>query len=129
MEKLCDNVNFIAPQLLPKWFETFGWNLKKFDTYNGLAVARADFYPIGFIIGFSNKAIIICDGETKINYNGEEYFDFEELKNKLGEKAYSTFPEWRIEIEKQWTIKKTNGEWVAAFSDLSEMPFRKDIRC
>jgi hypothetical protein len=47
---------------------------------------------------------------------------------RYGNKAIETFPEWEIKIEKQWAIKKS-GEWVSAFTNLAEMPYRKTVRC
>lgn len=109
--------------------EIFGWSLKEYKTHGNLAIIRADFYPVGFILGFSKKAIIVCDGEMLIHYNGNDYTDFEELLVQYGDGAYETFPEWEIKIEKQWAIKRLDGTWVEAFSNLVEMPYREQVRC
>ena len=124
-----DNINFASREMFPELMGIFGWSIKEFKIYKDLAVVRADFYPVGHILGFSKKAIIVCDGETMIKFDGQIFTDFEELKTTIGEDlAYESFPQWEIVIEKQWAIKR-NGEWIGAFSHLAEMPYRKQVRC
>lgn len=125
---LNDNENFADENLIPKVFEIFGWNLQTFKVYQNLALVRADFYPVGHVLAISKKAVIVCEGRTVFDYKGDEYRDFDELLELVGEHAYGTFPEWNIWMEKEWTIRK-NGEWVLAFSNLSEMPYRKQVKC
>jgi len=124
-----DDFNFIENETFPKLMEIFGWTLKEYKTYQNLAIIRADFYPIGYVLGFSKKAIIICDGEMLINYRGNSYSDFEDLVSLFGEEAYETFPDWEIKIEKQWAVKSLDGEWITAFSNLVEMPYRTQVKC
>ncbi len=93
-----------------------------------MAVVRADFYPVGHVLGYSKKAVIICDGEMQIIYDNKTFTDFEHMVQIYGKDAYKTFPKWEIKIEKQWAIKK-EGQWVAAFTNLSEMPYSKQVRC
>ena len=124
----CDNINFTEKQLVPQLFEIFGWQLQDCDECGTLAPVRADFYPTGYVLGFSKKALIVCDGESEFDYGGKTYFDFQDLYDELGEEAYSTFPEWTIIIEKEWCVKK-NNEWIASFSNLAEMPFRTKVGC
>lgn len=107
----------------------FGWNAKNdFLIHKDMAVVRADFYPTGHVFAISKKAVIVCDGKMEIEYKGKTYTDFSELYDKYGNKAFDTFPDWDIKVEKQWTVKK-NGQWCAAFTNLAEMPYRKTIRC
>ena len=108
--------------------DLFGWQLKDYKTVGDLAIARADFYPVGYLLATSKKAVIICEGECEFSYKGEVFKDFDQLYSILGDGAYETFPDWEIKVEKQWTVKR-NGEWVWAFSHLQEMPTRKQIRC
>ena len=126
--ELNDNENFADKNLIPKVFDIFGWKLQQFKTYENLALVRADFYPVGHVLAISKKAVIVCEGKTVFDFEDGEYRDFSELFGKMGEEAYKTFPEWKIWMEKEWTIRK-NGEWVLAFSNLSEMPYRKQVRC
>jgi len=125
---LQDEINYADKKLIPKVFEIFGWKLQTFKVYQNLALVRADFYPVGHVLAISKKAVIVCEGKTIFEWNNLEYSDFDELLEKIGERAYSTFPEWNIWMEKEWTIRK-NGEWILAFSNLSEMPYRKQVRC
>jgi hypothetical protein len=129
-----DNINFINEKAFPELMKVFGWEIKpNFKVYQGLAIIRADFYPIGHVLGFSSKAIIICDGESIIKYNGSKYTDFDDIVQEIGfDAAMESFPEWEITVEKQWAIKKHHKDgkyWVGAFTNLAEMPYRKTIRC
>ena len=123
-----DNINFCDRKLFANLMDLFGWQLKEFKTVGEIAVARADFYPVGYLLATSKKAVIICEGECLFLYRDEVYKDFDELYSIMGDKAYETFPEWEIRVEKQWAVKK-NGQWVGAFSHLHEMPTRKQLRC
>jgi len=112
----------------------FGWEVKPdYQVYQGLAIIRADFYPVGHELGYSSKAKIVCDGESIIEYNHSKYRNFEEIVEEIGfDKAIESFPHWTIKVEKQWAIIKHGRhgkEWVAAFTNLAEMPYRKTIRC
>ena len=122
-----DGVNFVDKRVPPNLLKAFGWICKDFKTYDGLAPVKADFYPKGWVLALSKRAIIICDGETLIRYKGEEYYSFDELKQRWGNEAYLTFPDWEIIEEKEWVIKK-NGEWLYSFSDFSELPFRSEMK-
>lgn len=126
---LKDNINFVDEKVLPDLMRIFGWNIKEdFMTHDGLAVVRADFYPLGHVFAYSTKALIVCDGEMQVVYDGHTFTDFNQMIERYGNKAIETFPEWEIKIEKQWAIKKS-GEWVSAFTNLAEMPYRKTVRC
>ena len=126
---LKDNINFIDKDAFPSLMDIFGWSIKlDFMTHKDMAVVRADFYPTGHVFAYSQKALIVCDGKMDIVYKGKSYTDFSELKDDIGDRAIETFPEWEIKMEKQWTVKK-NGQWVAAFTNLAEMPYRKTLRC
>ena len=125
---LQDEINYADKTLVPKVFDIFGWKLKQFKTYEDLALVRADFYPVGHVLAISKKAVIVCEGSTLFEYKGVEYGDFDELLDSVGTIAYATFPQWNVKVEKEWTIRK-NGECVLAFSNLSEMPYRKQVRC
>jgi len=125
---LKDNINFIDKGQFEALFNIFGWQVREVKTYRDWDVIRADFYPVGYVLGFSKKAIIICDGSMRVIHDGETFTDFEQMVQKYGEKAYETFPDWDVLVEKQWAIKK-EGEWVAAFSNLSELPYSKQVKC
>ena len=90
---------------------------------------RADFYPEGLKLASSKKAIIISDGQTYIEYRGKPYISPWEIFNIYGEEALKDINNWNFIEEKQWLIKKTNGEWVKSFTLLIECPFRTTVRC
>jgi len=126
--ELKDDLNYADKRIIKTVFDIFGWNLKEVKEYDNVALIRADFYPVGYVLAISNKAIIICEGQSVFTYKNKEYNDFEELLNTIGSRAYSTFPNWQVGMEKEWTIRK-NGEWIGSFSNLSDMPYRKQVRC
>jgi len=124
-----DNINFIDKEAFKSLMDIFGWNAKDdFLIHKDMAVVRADFYPNGHVFAISKKAVIVCDGKMEVQYKGKTYTDFSELYDKYGSKAFDTFSNWEIKVEKQWTVKK-NGQWCAAFTNLAEMPYRQTIRC
>jgi len=126
--KLKDNINFTDKEQFPALFRVFGWKVRHFNTFKGMAVIRADFYPIGHVLGFSKKAVIMCDGEMQIVYDNKTFTDFQHMIEIYGDRAYETFPDWEIIVEKQWAIKK-DGEWIASFTNLAEMPYSKQVKC
>ena len=123
-----DNINFMKKEVFPEFLSIFGWKVKEFKTYDGLAVIRADFYPIGHVLAISKKAVIVCEGNSQFDCSGSCYYDFKELIKQEGDSAYETFPSWVITVEKEWTIRK-NGEWIHSFSNLQDMPYRKQVKC
>jgi predicted metal-dependent RNase len=125
---LKDNINFTDKEQFPALLKVFGWQVKDYKTFKDMAIIRADFYPVGHVLGFSKKAVLICDGSMQIIYDNKTFTDFQHMLEIYGENAYETFPEWEIKIEKQWAIKK-EGAWVGAFTNLAEMPYSKTVRC
>ena len=125
--QLNDGLNFTGKANLPLLLSAFGWICKDFMVCDNLAPLKADFYPKGFVLALSKKAVILCDGESLIRYDGEEFESFADLKFKYGRNAYRTFPDWEIVVEKEWVVKK-NGEWLYAFTNFSELPFRSNMK-
>ena len=54
-----DGVNFVDKRVPPNLLKAFGWICKDFKTYDGLAPVKADFYPKGWVLALSKRAIII----------------------------------------------------------------------
>ena len=114
-----------------------GWNyehhlenhVKAHDSYNGDIPFRADFYPEGVRLASSKKAIIISDGRSYIEYKGEPYLSPWIIFENYGQQALDEIDEWKFIEERQWLIKKINGDWVQPFTLLTECPFRTSIRC
>ena len=46
-----------------------------------------------------------------------------------GEQGLKDINEWVFLEERQWLIKKLNGDWVRPFTLLTECPFRTNVRC
>ena len=105
------------------------WDVKQYEMYDGLVMLKPDFYPTGYILAYSKKAIIICDGSSVINYQGHIFNDVQELVKKYGEKILSEYQTWDFKQEKEWLIKKLNGDWVGSFSKMSELKNRRKLRC
>ena len=64
--ELNDNNNYADVKLINQIFDIFGWNLQNYKTYQDLALLRADFYPIGYVLAISKKAVIVCEGSTVV---------------------------------------------------------------
>ena len=64
---LLDNDSFIQKNIVRDVMRTFGWTLTDYIGYQEFALMRADFYPTGFVLATSKRAIITCDGESEIS--------------------------------------------------------------
>ena len=126
---ISDNKHILKEEVFLFCMKTSGWNIKKYKTHEGLVLLKPDFYPEGYILAYSSKAIIICDGSSVINYRGSVFNDIEELVERYGVNILSQYQNWDFMEEKEWLIKKTNGEWVSTFSKMSGLKNRKKLRC
>ena len=114
--------------MLPIVLESHGWIYKDSISYLDYTLMKPDFYPSGFVLAVSKKAVIICDGSSLIKYNGNEYSDIEEMIKLHGREIIKTFPQWEFEIEKEWTVMK-NGQYVHSFTSFDQITERKKLRC
>jgi len=126
--ELCDYSNIIPKGMLPIVLEAHGWIYKDSISYLDYTLMKPDFYPSGFVLAVSKKAVIICDGSSLIKYNGNEYSDIEEMIKLHGREIIKTFPQWEFEIEKEWTVMK-NGQYVHSFTSFDQITERKKLRC
>lgn len=129
--------NFLNNNALGMILSSLGWEysgdlidyVKEVNTYKGEIPTRADFYPEGVRLASSKKAIIICDGKTTIQYKDTIYYTPWMIFECHGQEALDDIDNWVFTEEKQWLIKKINGEWVRPFTLLTECPFRTTVRC
>lgn len=126
--ELCDYSNIIPKGMLPIVLEAHGWIYKDSLSYLDYTLMKPDFYPSGFVLAVSKKAVIICDGDTLIRFKGIEYSDITDLINEFGKEIINTFPQWDFVIEKEWTVMK-NGQYVHSFSSFDQIEERKKLRC
>lgn len=122
---LLDNDSFIQANIVKDVMKTFGWNLKEHKSFQDFALMRADFYPIGFVLATSKRAIIVCDGETEVIYQKKKYNSVDELFEFCGNDAIANFDDWNFIVVKEWVIRKNSGEFITTFTTLKEMPFEK----
>ncbi len=122
---LLDNDSFIKANIVKDVMRTFGWSLSDYESFQDFALMRADFYPVGFVLAVSKRAVIVCDGETEIIYQKKKYYDVEELYESYGKDIISDFDEWKFTVVKEWVVKKNSGEFLTSFTTLKEMPFEK----
>jgi hypothetical protein len=130
---MIDNYNFLPPNTIHLLLDAFGWSYSKSNDYRNLdninmTLLRADFYPVGHVLAVSKKAVIVCDGESLIEYKDEVYEDVQELIDKFGNSVIDKFSSWKFLSEKEWTVKK-NGEYVHSFSSFKDIKHRKKLRC
>ena len=90
---------------------------------------RADFYPDGWTLARSNKAIIRAGGKSVIHYKNERFLSGWGIYERFGHDGLNDIENWEYEEEMEWTIVKHNGEWVTTFTHLTECPFRTKVRC
>jgi hypothetical protein len=130
--------NYISTTALGMILEQLGWDyenhlidyVNEHPDYNIDGIPfRADFYPEGVRLASSKKAYIITDGKTTIEYKGTLYFSPWMIFECHGEEGLKDIDNWDFKEERQWLIKRKNGDWVKPFTLLTECPFRKSIRC
>ena len=84
---------------------------------------------LGWTYAESLKHITNGDGRTIIKYKDYTYISPWEIYDTLGEDALNDIDNWVFEEEREWCIKKLNGDWVTTFTYLTECPFRTKVRC
>ena len=96
---------------------------------NDVVPLRADFYPDGWTLARSNKAIIRAFGKSIIHYKDETFLTGWGIYDRFGHDGLNDIENWRFEEEKEWTIIKFSGEWITTFTHLTECPFRTKVKC
>ena len=132
-----EKYNYISLPALKVILLQLGWEysdrlqdyINENELYDGDIPFRADFYPEGVKLASSKKAIIIADGRTTIEYKDTLYFSPWMIFKSHGEQGLKDINDWVFKEERQWLIKKLNGDWVQPFTLLTECPFRTTIRC
>ena len=124
-----DDLSLILLQMGWDYANTLEKYVKEHDTYNGEIPFRADFYPEGVRLASSKKAIIIADGRTYIEYKGIPYLSPWMIFESHGEEGLKDIDNWDFKEERQWLIKKINGDWIKSFTLMTEIPFRTSVRC
>ena len=133
-----DGLEFMSEGALKMVLEQLGWdysydltNITKLEHNidSDVLPLRADFYPDGWTLARSNKAVIRAFGKTTIKYKNYTYGSPWELVNDWGIDSLDDIGNWKFEEEMEWTIVKFNGDWVTTFTYLTECPFRTKVRC
>lgn len=122
---LLDNDSFIQKIIVKDVMKTFGWTLSNYISHNDLAIMRADFYPTGYVLAISKRAVIVCDGETRVLFGGNVFTDIDELYDVHGKEIINEFNDWEFLMVKEWVVKKNSGAFLTSFTTLKEMPFEK----
>jgi hypothetical protein len=105
-----------------------GWKHSSSIEINGLAIVKPDFYPPRHVLAMGKRGYIYAEGQTRIEYAGQVFSSTDELLNTCGKDAILHFKDWVFLEEKEWVI--TDGtNWLASFSNLSELPKRSKYRC
>jgi hypothetical protein len=136
---LVDGKDFLSEGALRIILEQLGWKYSEglkdivkgeHDIEGDVLPLRADFYPIGWKLAQSTKAIIVCDGGfTSINYRGKDFVSPWEIYDTFGAESLDDIQNWIFREEKEWLIKKLDGSWIGTFTYLTECPFRTKVRC
>ena len=133
-----NNDYFMSEDVLTIILKQLGWTysgslsdiLIEHDLKGPVVPIKADFYPIGWKLANSTKAIIVCDGyKSVINYKNERFLTAWGIYSRFGEEALNDIENWEFEEEMEWLIKRYNGDIVTSFTKLTDLPFRTSIRC
>ena len=133
-----DGLEFMSEGALKMVLEQLGWDYadmltditkREHNIDSDIIPLRADFYPDGWTLARSNKALIRAYGKTIIDYKDITYLSPWEIYDKLGQDALDDIENWEFKEEMEWTITKFNGDWVTTFTYLTECPFRTKVKC
>jgi len=133
-----DNTYYMSEDVLRIILKQLGWTysgsltdiLKEHDLSGPIVPVRADFYPCGWKLAQSDKALIVCDGyKSVIHYKNERFLTGWGIYDRFGHDGLNDIKNWKFEEEMEWLIKKWNGDLITSFTNLTECPFRTSIRC
>lgn len=105
-----------------------GWKLNQLTVLNNNICFKPDFYSSGTILAFTEKAKIICMGETIVNYGDKTYTSIDSLIADNGEDSIKNFSSWEFKEEKEWVVLK-NGQWLLSFTTIDKFPKKTKLRC
>mgnify|MGYP001399448990 CR=1 FL=1 len=105
-----------------------GWKLNQLTVLNNNVCFKPDFYSSGTILAFTEKAKIICMGETIVNYGNKTYTSIDSLIADNGEDSINNFSSWEFKEEKEWVVLK-NGQWLLSFTTIDKFPKKTKLRC
>jgi hypothetical protein len=105
-----------------------GWKLNQLTVLNNNVCFKPDFYSSGTILAFTEKAKIICMGETIVNYGDKTYTSIDSLIADNGEDSIKNFSSWEFKEEKEWVVLK-NGQWLLSFTTIDKFPKKTKLRC
>ena len=66
---------------------------------------------------------------TLFNHKDELYLTPLMIFECHGQPALDDIENWVFIEERQWLIKKINGDWIKSFTLMTEIPFRTSVRC
>ena len=105
-----------------------GWKLNQLTVLNNNVCFKPDFYSSGTILAFTEKAKIICMGETIVSYGDKTYTSIDSLIADNGEDSINNFSSWDFKEEKEWVVLK-NGQWLLSFTTIDKFPKKTKLRC
>ena len=105
-----------------------GWKINQLTVLNNNVCFKPDFYSSGTILAFTEKAKIICMGETIVNYGDKTYTSIDSLIADNGEDSIKNFSSWEFKEEKEWVVLK-NGQWLLSFTTIDKFPKKTKLRC
>tara|TARA_R100001443_G_scaffold116333_1_gene136464 strand:+ start:131 stop:511 length:381 start_codon:yes stop_codon:yes gene_type:complete len=105
-----------------------GWKLNQLTVLNNNVCFKPDFYSSGTILAFTEKAKIICMGETIVSYGDKTYTSIDSLIADNGEDSIKDFSSWEFKEEKEWVVLK-NGQWLSSFTTIDKFPKKTKLRC
>ena len=96
-----------------------GWDLRS-DNY--LGNFHPDFYEDGIIIASCKKGIIVARGETEFFLKGKKFNSIYNAIREYDSGILNSINEWEWKEAKEWTVQSLNGNWISAFTLITECP-------
>ena len=128
---------FIPSKLVSADLKQSGWKIKepktlanyhkKFNDLN-LTCTNPNFYNDGEIIAESRKSIVMACGHSIIKYKNREYWEPYQIIKNHGYEALKDLDNWEWLQVMDWIIvTKKDNKLLAQFSNLSDLPNRKEL--
>ena len=100
---------------------------KEFNDLN-LTCTNPNFYNDGDIIAESRKCVVMACGHSIIKYNNREFWEPYQIIKNYGVEALKDIDNWEWLQVMDWIIvTKKGNKLLSQFSNLSDLPKRKDV--
>ena len=124
-----DVLRVIERPILEYLFKIKGFTLREPLEYDGKTLFMPDFYPDRYVIAASHGALIICSGESAINYRDQDFDSVEELVATYGRKEIENYADWEFRSVKEWAVLGLDNRVRQYFTNPIMLKTTKQLRC